>query len=224
MVKNFVCEVCSKCFNTTQHLNQHKNKKKKCVPVCKPLMNNPLTMNNQSMSLNYVEKNSNKETNEFQKNISSIPGIINFTQDNLSQTSSTEYLLNSLIGHSDNFSYNSKNSSNSTINTNSDISTSSIPGLVDIFINYKTVLDENKKLNQENLYLMRQVNKLKNENSFLKAQTDLVDSFITSYQHSNEKNIYNSKHINVSGEKNYRDVSKPVSDLGADDFNDDIKF
>ena len=177
------------------------------------------------MSLNYVEKNSNKETNKFQKNISSMPGIINFTQDNMGQTNPTEYLLNSFFVNNDNFSYNSKNSSNSTINTNSDISTSSIPGLVDIFINYKKVLDENKKLSQENLYLMRQVNKLKMENAFFKVQSDLVDSFITGYQQSNEKNIYNSKPIiNVSGEKNYRDAGMPVSDLTTDDFNDDIKF
>lgn len=36
MPSKFTCEVCSKVFKTTQHLNQHKNRKKKCEPCNKP--------------------------------------------------------------------------------------------------------------------------------------------------------------------------------------------
>lgn len=33
MPLNFVCPTCFKSFKTNQHLNQHKNKKKKCQPI-----------------------------------------------------------------------------------------------------------------------------------------------------------------------------------------------
>ena len=36
MPSKFTCEICLKPFKTTQHLNQHKNRKKKCQPCNKP--------------------------------------------------------------------------------------------------------------------------------------------------------------------------------------------
>jgi hypothetical protein len=221
MVKNFVCEICAKSFNTTQHLNQHKNKKKKCLPA-----SNLLTMSSSK------ENNSNNSQNVSEKEKH------NFISANNSQLSSTEILLNSLIGNSDNSSYNSKSSSNSTINS-SEFSTTSIPGLVDIFLTYKNVLDENKKLAYENLYLTREINEFKTENSFLKQQIELVDSFIMTFENSYEKYECKQTPKNVSdftdnlpefkngvyeNKKYFKDKNLVISDLTVGSFNEATKI
>jgi hypothetical protein len=68
-MSQYICERCCKSFKTTQHLNQHKNRKKKCQNYMEYLNNNSiisipnyiLSNNNSSLLNQYISSNTSKQ-------------------------------------------------------------------------------------------------------------------------------------------------------------------
>lgn len=79
MVSKFTCETCLKTFKTTQHLNQHKNRKKKCQPCIKDdnisLNITPNITSNNLFDLNQITSGL-LNTNTNNNNILSISNLI----------------------------------------------------------------------------------------------------------------------------------------------------
>lgn len=213
MPKNFTCDICNKCFNTTQHLLQHKNKKKPCEKVVEK---NNTTQEN--VNSNNCFKSSNgyiferKRKKPHIENIkllyehASHPKLSSLmamkkdnysSNDSINTTANNSIISNVSINIPTNDSINTTDT-NSTTNNNSDISSISFPGLIDVFMTYKNVMDENKKLTYDNAVLIRQINELKMENSYLKEQNELTETFIINYQDSYQKYAYKDKDTNIT--------------------------
>jgi hypothetical protein len=200
MPKNFTCDICNKCFNTTQHLNQHKNKKKPCKPPPPPA---PLP-EKINIAKNEIITNSeiiNGSRVVFKKRTSSPMKNVQLIYDGSNYYGKSPPKLSSLM-KKDQFDYNltdndsittnaTDSNANDSITTNNSISSSiSVPGLVNIFNTYKNILDENKKLTYDNAVLIRQLNQLKMENLYLKKQNNLTETFIMDYQENHQQNGY----------------------------------
>lgn len=63
-MSKFTCNNCNKCFKTTQHLNQHKNRKKPCVAVNKDIASS-------SDSTVVVSKSGTKNSSSLNSNVTS---------------------------------------------------------------------------------------------------------------------------------------------------------
>jgi hypothetical protein len=196
MSKKFVCNVCEKCFNTTQHLNQHKNKKKKCEK--KLVETIPVTMPD---SIQMPDSQKPLFFNGPARRFATQPVILDESNNKL--VSSTEDLLKSLLGSiNDNNSL--AGSSSSSVNSNSDISSTSLPVLVDIFVAYKNTLDINKKLENDNYILQKQLHELRGQMSCLKEKNELVEIFIEKFNIINVKSYQkNGKYNTKEGKFNY---------------------
>ena len=192
MPKNFTCDICNKCFNTTQHLLQHKNKKKPCE---KPVVEKNNTTQELVNSNNYF-KSSNGYIFERKGKKPHIENI-KLLYEHVSHPKLSSLMAMKKDNYSSNDSINTTDT-NSTTNNNSDISSISFPGLIDVFMTYKNVMDENKKLTYDNAVLIRQINELKMENSYLKEQNELTETFIINYQDSYQKYAYKDKDTNIT--------------------------
>jgi hypothetical protein len=197
MPKNFTCDICNKCFNTTQHLLQHKNKKKPCEKVVEKNNKTQELVNNNNYfksSSGYIFERKGKKPHienikllYEQGSHTKLSSLMKMQKDNYNSNDSINTSANNSIISNVSINIPTTDSintteNNSSTNNNSDISSISFPGLIDVFMTYKNVMDENKKLTYDNAVLIRQINELKMENLFLKKQYRLVESFIINYQ------------------------------------------
>lgn len=88
----YACDVCLKGFKTNQHLNQHKNKKKKCKPCTSG------NTNNISESSSYCESINNEKSQLSQQNakISELVDILNLYNGALIEKQYVEQQLKQL--------------------------------------------------------------------------------------------------------------------------------
>jgi hypothetical protein len=197
MPKNFTCDICNKCFNTTQHLLQHKNKEKPCEKVVEKNNKTQELVNNNNYfksSSGYIFERKGKKPHienikllYEQGSHTKLSSLMKMQKDNYNSNDSINTSANNSIISNVSINIPTTDSintteNNSSTNNNSDISSISFPGLIDVFMTYKNVMDENKKLTYDNAVLIRQINELKMENLFLKKQYRLVESFIINYQ------------------------------------------
>lgn len=199
MPKNFTCDICNKCFNTTQHLNQHKSKKKPCTPP-------PAKINTSQNEIISNGSFTDNRGNLFKRRTSSPLENVQLIYEGNKEKSPSK--VSSLMKNQK-FDYNLTNNdsittnacdsnSNNSITTNNSISSSiSVPGLVNIFNTYKNVLDENKNLKYENSNLIREINELKIENLYLKKQNELTETFIMNYQDYHQQKGYKDADNNI---------------------------
>jgi uncharacterized protein YkvS len=153
MPSKFTCEICSKVFKTTQHLNQHKNRKKKCQPCSKsePLMN-------MNLLTTIIETSSSTSSSSG----ASHSGIC--STSNISDITSSLLTLNA-----------------NTNANNSDIVYKANQTLIDLIIKYKLALDEIKKLEIMYNGTKNHVQKLQNEIISLKKQLYIVHKFVDEF-------------------------------------------
>lgn len=151
MPSKFTCEVCSKIFKTTQHLNQHKNRKKKCQPSSKP---------EQLMNMNLLTTIIETSSSSSSSNGTTNTGIGNLT--NISDITSSLLTLNANT-------------------SNSDIVYKANQTLIELIIKYKIALDEIKKLENMYNGMKSNVQKLQNDIFVLKKQLYVVHKFVDEF-------------------------------------------
>lgn len=138
MPSNFKCDICFKAFNTNQHLSQHKNRKKKCTPC---IDHNKNIVNTEFEML--------KSTAELKKEPNNITFVIQEESTDTLTTNDTTSLLSNVVV-SDNFG-------NTSVN---------IPNLLELVMNYKSILDEQIKYSKNIFALEQRVKYLEYENKY----------------------------------------------------------
>jgi hypothetical protein len=149
MPKDFTCDTCFKNFKTTQHLKQHQNKKNKCKP---PIFPYAQTNNiNSPLSFQVAEYNGSG----LSENLSADSDMT--VTDITELTKMTSNLLGSNI--------------NST-------TTISIKTLIDLIIKNKTLLEQLRQFEIENISLKKRMEKLRMENILHKKHTSVIEKFV----------------------------------------------
>ncbi len=157
MRHDFICKVCNRNFKTTQHLTQHINKKKKCIPI---------VIDKPSSKISQLLETDNKNNNE---NINNT----NTNNTNNIQNNSDDISMLSLHSHNKNEICNTQNSYlNITDLINLDEIKDckvGIQSIINIFLKYNMLQEENikqtkkiKELECDNIYFKNMIDKFKN--------------------------------------------------------------
>jgi hypothetical protein len=155
-----ICDNCFKPFKTTQHLNQHKNRKNKCKTYIKNNENflSPLTLTPCDSSINSLDNSIHSKTDE------------TTNTDNSNQYDSIVSAL----------SYPLTNDSNSFESSN--YPNLSVTNLLDFIKTHKKVVEDKMKLESTVIVLSNKINKLNKENYNLKRKLMYVNNFISDYK------------------------------------------
>jgi hypothetical protein len=158
MRHNFICEVCDRNFKTTQHLRQHINKKKKCIPI---------VFDKPSLKISQLETDNNNDDNDDNNNN-------NDNNINNTNINNSDYIsMLSLHSHNKNEICNTQNS---YLNINDLINLDElkdckvmIHGIINFVLKYNMLLEENikqekkiKELECDNIYFKNMIDKFKN--------------------------------------------------------------
>lgn len=192
----YICEICLKTFKTNQHLNQHKNRKKKCKG-CFENLNNfiiPITNTNTNSIVNN-DASKNGLIPNFQCSPSSISCIPQSSNTSNILNENNNYLLDSnmninkkdlqnLSKTSPNYMFqDEKLEYNVTDNSPQNITVSSF---IDYLIKYQKIIEETKNLESTIIQLKNEVNELTVENIDLKRKINVVENFITFFKKANK--------------------------------------
>jgi hypothetical protein len=195
-----ICDNCYKIFKTTQHLNQHKNRKNKC----KKPVENVENIFNPSFNLSLDIANIEKKTENLEIETKIEGDNISVGQNNPIQNNPNEF--NSSDGESQlklNISENIKNEK--------DVENLSITNLLEFIHTHKKVLEEKSKLESTLIILKKHIDNLSVENINLKNRLGIVNNFIYNYK---SQNHIEPKSQNHREPKSKSDIeTKSVSDI-----------
>lgn len=229
-----ICDVCLKTFRTTQHLNQHKNRKKKCTPYAENtiikdnnIIKTDALIENQSkygkINNSVIDNNLKFELSNTQNVVfkSEEMGVPDFDLSLFPSEYTTQFNSHDCSPTEINENKNEKQKVNSSVeissncNNNQDLS---ITNLIDFISNHKKVLIEKNKLESTLVILKKHIDQLTQENNTLKQKISTVNRFIFDYRSSgniSNPNVNNSINSNVNV-KNSLDVSNSL------DVNDNL--
>lgn len=157
----FICDNCFKPFKTTQHLNQHKNRKNKCKKYIKNNENfifSPISLTPCDSSITSLDDSIHSKTDE------------TFTTNDSNQHDSIVSAL----------SYPLTNDTNSFDSSN--YPNLSVTSLLDFIKTHKKVLGDKMKLESTVIVLSKNISKLNKENYNLKRKLMHVNNFISDYK------------------------------------------
>jgi hypothetical protein len=163
-----VCTNCYKTFKTTQHLNQHKNRKRTCEPSLesKNNSNNLENDNNIVTSYNFLSENNPSQNNTSENNTSEN----NTSENNTSQENTSEENKNTVS-----------------------VENLSVINLLEFVNTHKKILEEKNKLESTLIIFKKHLDNLTRENFSLKNKINIVNDFITNYK-SNSLEDFTSKY------------------------------
>ena len=167
MRHNFICEVCNRNFKTTQHLRQHINKKKKCIPI---------VIDKSSSEFSETDNNNNNKNDD------------NNNNDNTNNNINTNNTNN-------NIDTNNTNNNIDTNNTNNNSDNISMLSL-NLHKKISTILDnKNEIFDTQNLYL--NVNDLINLDELKDCKVIIrnIINFVLKYNILLEENVKQEKKI-----------------------------
>jgi len=145
-----ICDICYKSFSTTQHLNQHKNKKKKCKPYTENKFSFCVTPEN-----NIIDCEENEENEENDKK----NDIIDFEENNGKNLITPD--KKTMEKSSDNIKDYS-------------VENLSVTNLLEFVNTHKKILEEKNKLESTMIIIKKHMEDLMKENSSLKHKIHVV--------------------------------------------------
>ena len=161
-----ICDNCYKSFKTTQHLNQHKNRKKKCESI-----NNIASSSNSYLNIDSNIEKINEET---------------LTMFSGGENNAEEKLQDNVILNYEEVSQFSNNMENlnktENLKNNNQIENLSISNLLEFINTHKKVLEEKSKLESTLIILKKHIDDLTRENIDFKNRLGIVNNFIYNYR------------------------------------------
>jgi hypothetical protein len=199
----YICDVCLKCFKTTQHLNQHKNKKKKCGPITfntnevidySPICLTPeysynsdkdetmdefdsSTISTQDKSTISTQDKSTISTQD-KSTISTQDKSTTSTQDKSTTSTQDKSTISTLSFPSTNIS----DSSESMLKKFDNIQNLSVSELLEFIQTHKKLLEKKTRLEGLVIGLRKNISALSKENRCLKRKMMFVKNFINEYK------------------------------------------
>lgn len=183
MPKDFICDICLKNFKTTQHLNQHKNRKNKCkpfhiginhssIPSQSPFGDISALTDTVNIDLDIMSNGNSNGNGNSNSNFTITNNMTTVADLSMSDLTKTTY---NLLG---------SNTNGSTV--------VSIQSLIDLIIKNKTLLEQLRQLDNENITLKKRIEKMRMENTLYKKHNSVVETLVYKFVED----------INVSIKKN----------------------
>jgi hypothetical protein len=202
MVNHYVCEVCLKNFKTNQHLNQHKNRKKKCTPVEKPYQQ-PVFGSDTPPVYRF---GGDFPTRAQQWNLDT-----EMTQKNPFASSGQESGMPFGFPQNATPPFGVEPNTRPPLNMLSNGPDTSSKSLIDLIFSYKTALDHNKKLEIKMADYENRINLLLNENKSLRTKIKNMQELVNINMFDTETPENNSI---ISEKRDFKFVDfSPLSDF-----------
>jgi len=170
-----VCTNCYKTFKTTQHLNQHKNKKRSCESSVEGQYNS-----------NNLEKDtliSNVITSNVLSNNNNIDNSYNLlTENNTSEENKMNVSAENNTSEENKMIVSVDNNTSEENKMNVSVDNLSVANLLDFVNTHKKNLEEKNKLESTLIILKKHVEKITKENLNLKNKLNFVNDFISNYK------------------------------------------
>ena len=190
-----ICEICYKTFKTKQHLNQHKNRKRKCKPIipndvyknCIDNLNiNTILKNTDTVEQIQSEMSSNFNSNNINNNFEDETTAETITETTIettieTTTETTTDINNEYDNTTENISLNYSEISESN-KVKLSVENLTVTNMLEFINNYQKILEEKNKMENLLVIFKKKVHKLTTENFELKTQINIVNKFIANYK------------------------------------------
>lgn len=187
-----ICEICYKTFKTKQHLNQHKNRKRKCKPIipndvyknCIDNLNiNTILKNTDTVEQIQSEISSNLNSNNINNNFEDETTAETITETTIETTTETTNNINNYYDNTnENIFFNCSEISSENNKDKLSVENLTVTNMLEFINNYQKILEEKNKMENLLVILKKKVNKLATENFELKTQINIVNKFIANYK------------------------------------------
>lgn len=176
-----ICEICYKTFKTKQHLNQHKNKKRKCKPIIQDdVYKNYIDDFNVNTILENLEIVKQREMSSSNKSNNAND---NFEHETTPETTTetTPDINNEYDNTNENISLNYSEILESN-KVKLSVENLTVTNMLEFINNYQKILEEKNKMENLLVILKKKVHKLATENLEFKTQINIVNKFIANYK------------------------------------------